>query len=180
MADERSCFLDTNSKTPFAPRLLRLFNQFSVGKVLPLLSSLLARAMANFNLVLFGRWDIVFVPVCVCVCVHPWTGFFHYLVQPPSTSRGQRDLQSWPLPTKLHTGRSGKRTCAVIPLHSSLLCFDAMVVHVSPPKPFPPQQRCSLSRFVTAVKGNNFCSNTYNFLGLFAMLFHRHPSQRGN
>ena len=26
-------------------------------------------------------------------------------------SRGQRDLQSWPLPTKLHTGRSGKRTC---------------------------------------------------------------------
>ena len=32
-----------------------------------------------------------------------------------------------------------------------------------PPKPFPPQQRCSLSRFVTAVKGNNHCSNTYNF-----------------
>ena len=75
MADERSCFLDTNSKTPFAPRLLRLFNQFSVGKVLPLLSSLLARAMANFNLVLFGRWDIVFVPVCVCVCP-PLDGFF--------------------------------------------------------------------------------------------------------
>ena len=38
-----------------------------------------------------------------------------------------------------------------------------MVVHVSPPKPFPPQQRCSLSLFVTAVKGNNHCSNTYNF-----------------
>ena len=122
---------------------------------------------------------------CVCVCPPLDKGFstatfstpFHQLFQP---SRGQRDLQSWPLPTKLHTGRSGKRTCAVIPLHSSLLCFDAMVVHVSPPKPFPPQQRCSLSRFVTAVKGNNFCSNTYNFLGLFAMLFHRHPSQRGN
>ena len=79
----------------------------------------------------------------VCVC-HPL-----YLRVPPLTSvtksfecRGQRDLQSWPLPTKLHTGRSGKRTCAVIPLHSSLLCFDAMVVHVSPPKPFlPPQPR---------------------------------------
>ena len=125
------------------------------------------------------------VHVGVCVCPPLDKGFstatfstpFHQLFQP---SRGQRDLQSWPLPTKLHTGRSGKRTCAVIPLHSSLLCFDAMVVHVSPPKTFPPQQRCSLSRFVTAVKGNNFCSNTYNFLGLFAMLFHRHPSQRGN
>ena len=110
----------------------------------------------------------------VCVCPPLDKGFS------TNYGRGQRDLQSWPLPTKLHTGRSGKRTCAVIPLHSSLLCFDAMVVHVSPPKPFPPQQRCSLSRFVTAVKGNNFCSNTYNFLGLFAMLFHRHPSQRGN
>ena len=37
-----------------------------------------------------------------------------------------------------------------------------------------------LRRFVTAVKGNSFCSNTYNFLGLSAMLFHRHSSQRGN
>ena len=81
-------------------------------------------------------------------------------------SRGQRDLQLWPLPTKLHTGRSGKRTCAMTLLHFSLLCFDAMVVHVSPPKPFPPQQRCSLSRFVTAVQGNNHCSNTYNFSDL--------------
>ena len=35
-------------------------------------------------------------------------------------------------------------------------------------------------QLVATVKGNNLCSNTYNFLGLFAMLFHRHPSQLGN
>ena len=46
-----------------------------------------------------------------------------------------------------------------------------MVFHVSFPKPFPPQQRCSLSRFVTAVKGNNFCSNTYKFFGPFTLRF---------
>ena len=29
--------------------------------------------------------------------------------------RGQRDLQLWPLPPKLHTGWSGKRTCFIVP-----------------------------------------------------------------
>ena len=90
---------------------------------------------------------VTWLTLCVCVCPPLDKGFSTatlFTVFPPlSTRRGQRDLQSWPLPTKLHTGRSGKRTCAVIPLHSSLLCFDAMVVHVPPPKPFPPQQRCS-------------------------------------
>ena len=46
-----------------------------------------------------------------------------------------------------------------------------MVFPVSFPKPFPPQQRCSLSRFVTAVKGNNLCSNTYKFFGPFTLRF---------
>ena len=44
----------------------------------------------------------------------------------------------------------------------SLVCFHGGST-ILPPKPFPPQQRCSLSRFVTAVKRNNHCSNTYNF-----------------
>ena len=30
--------------------------------------------------------------------------------------RGQRDLQLWPLPPKLHTGWSGKHTCFIVPL----------------------------------------------------------------
>ena len=74
----------------------------------------------------------------VCVCVCPWTkGFlppFHTPFTHRFNRRGQRDLQLWPLPTKLHTGRSGKRTCAVTLLHSSVLCFDAMVLHATTPK----------------------------------------------
>ena len=48
---------------------------------------------------------------------------------------------------------------AVTPLFP---CLFPWWFHDTSPKPFPPQQRCSLSRFVTAVKGNNHCSNTYN------------------
>ena len=64
---------------------------------------------------------------CVCVCVStPGQRVFHrhsfHRFPPLSTRRGQRDLQSWPLPTKLHTGRSGKRTCAVTLLHFSARC----------------------------------------------------------
>ena len=88
--------------------------------------------------------------VCVCVCPPLDKGFrptdppftfstcnshagasnwsTDHLFHPWVICRGQRDLQSWPLPTKLHTGRSGKRTCAVTLLHFSALCFDAMVV----------------------------------------------------
>ena len=44
-----------------------------------------------------------------------------------------------------------------------ILFFDYMVIHDTPHKPTLPQQRCRLSRFVTAVKRNNLCSNTYNF-----------------
>ena len=51
--------------------------------------------------------------------------------------RGQRDLQLWPLPSKLHTGRSGKRTCFVVPplgafktqLGGTYLYFIAVVLY---------------------------------------------------
>ena len=109
-----------------------------------------------------------FVFFCVCVC-HTLVlrvflvPFFHC-----STEAGACDALLLSHATKLWR-RVGRETWPVsctcdatvdqaVPL--SAFCF--MVFHDTPPKPFPPQQRCSLSRFVTAVKGNNHCSNTYN------------------
>ena len=46
----------------------------------------------------------VYVSVCLCVCVYRLnrrkTSSLYYIIY----GRGQRDLQLWPLPTKLHTG----------------------------------------------------------------------------
>ena len=60
--------------------------------------------------------------VCKSVCV--WKGFcvkvsvcVPHLIRCKTSfyfCRGQRDLQSWPLPTKLHTGWSGIGTCLYI------------------------------------------------------------------
>ena len=59
--------------------------------------------------------------ISVCVC-NVWRDIkllvpsvpFVYLYYTIIYSRGQRDLQMWPLPTKLHTGWSGKRTCFIL------------------------------------------------------------------
>ena len=65
--------------------------------------------------------------VCVCnVCrdvklLVPSVPFVYLYHIPPYTiiyCRGQRDLQMWPLPTKLHTGWSGKRTCFILYIES--------------------------------------------------------------
>ena len=48
----------------------------------------------------------VYVSMCLCVCVCVYrlnrrkTSSLYYIIY----GRGQRDLQLWPLPTKLHTG----------------------------------------------------------------------------
>ena len=52
-------------------------------------------------------------PSIVCVCV-----FHLYRCKTSIMCRGQRDLQLWPLPTKLHTGWSGKRTCFILYIES--------------------------------------------------------------
>ena len=92
--------------------------------------------------------------VCVCVpgqrvSLPPFhTPFTHRF-----NRRGQRDLQLWPLPTKLHTGRSGKRTCAVTLLHSSVLCFDAMGPSCYHPETgFLPQICSSLAATLSATE----------------------------
>ena len=118
------------------------------------------------------------------MCVHPWTKgfpplllpqFFNHLVQPPSTGRGVEQACRAPLNKALCSVlRISARTLADVPARSFTSCYTTLPRFVSwsfmfpPPKPFPPQQRCSLSLFVTAVKGNSHCSNTYNFFSDFS------------
>ena len=93
---------------------------------------------------------------------------FNYLGQPPYIGRGPAaDKQT--LANKAMLARwMRSETSDRVPARKLLLTlsnsfFDYMVIHDTPHKPTLPQQRCRLSRFVTAVKRNNLCSNTYNF-----------------
>ena len=67
--------------------------------------------------------------------------------------------------------RISARTLADVPARSFTSCYTTLPRFVSwsfmfpPPKPFPPQQRCSLSLFVTAVKGNGCFKHLQFFSG---------------
>ena len=112
------------------------------------------------------------VCIYVCVCVHPCAeGFATTFTFTTVSQAGGRSAIASLLPTKTLAIGSETRpdqsgvpaTLNFCPRCSNLSCLLPWCFHDTSPKPFPPQQRCNLSHFVTAVKGNNHCSNTYNF-----------------
>ena len=115
--------------------------------------------------------------VCVCVCVHPWTkGFppplpsqiFHHLSHAGALSTPWQTQCNEAMPwsgkhgliTRVYLQQFGTVEHAV-----QFALLVSMVFHASAPKTGLSATFSSrgLLQLVVAVKGNNLCSNTYNF-----------------
>ena len=125
----------------------------------------------------------------LCVCVSPPVpkGSLPSLPSPPFSKAGACDTLLLSHATKLWR-RVGRETWPVsctcdatvdqaVPL--SAFCF--MVFHATTPKQFS-QPLSAAARFTACHRsqGKQPLFKHLQFLGLFAMLFHRHPSHRGN
>ena len=117
-------------------------------------------------------------PKCVCVCVHPWTkGNFHrfnyHSFHHGSTSRGMERTREAPSNEAPHVLLGYHQGRLMTYLHhnccssfsTSNLIHGGFTRYFSQKTGFFPQPLLQLScaASVTAIKGNNHCSNTYNF-----------------
>ena len=139
----------------------------------------------------------LFFFVCVCVCPPLDKGsstttlsmLFNYLGQPPDIGRGVEQACRAPLNKALCSAlRISARTLADVPARSFTSCDSTFPLFDSWSFMFPPPNlsfAADLSRqFTTAdmqpSQAKQSMFKHFQVVGLFAMLFYRLPSQRGN